>query len=113
MLEVLECGARRLQRWREVHERDFPRDKHTIADPDCIDIGKLGGGAVTTDNCNPNTTPLSNAAHFLKVFRIGGEGRNKKCGTRNHLDYKVFRIGGEGRNKMCGDKKPPRLQTRQ
>ena len=36
VLEVLERGIRRLQRWREVHERDFPNDKHDIPDPDGI-----------------------------------------------------------------------------
>ena len=49
VLKQIESGGARLARWAEVHARDHPRDQHDIPDLKEMNVGKLGGGAASTD----------------------------------------------------------------
>ena len=50
--KVIARGANKLKQLREVFEELFPAVQHDIPDGSQMDIAKLSGGAVTSDNCN-------------------------------------------------------------
>ncbi len=87
VLDMIETAGKRLDMWRAEISDMHPSFEHDIPDPSTMNIGKLEGGAVTTDTCN-----AARSAKKLLCEEVLAAAKERAANVPDGNDPKVYEI---------------------